>query len=118
MLGTRNTRDHHSKRPKEIRKRSSISYAESLQPMVRSSFIAVIEIAANEPKKLVESLRPAGVSIQAPIHLGEKIVENGHEVGSGGTFSNDGLHYNFLEGSFPTTDPYVGREAFDTFFIA
>ena len=45
------------------RKRSSISYAESLQPMVRSSSIAVIEMAANEPKELVESLRPAGVSI-------------------------------------------------------
>ena len=72
MLGARNTRDHHSKRPKEIRKKSSISYDESLQPMVRSSSIAVIEMAANEPKELVESLRPAGVSIQAPIHLSEK----------------------------------------------
>ena len=63
MLGAHYTRDHHSKRPKEVRKRSSISYAESLQPMVRSSSIAVIEMAANEPKELVESLRPAGVSI-------------------------------------------------------
>ena len=98
MLGTRNTRDHHSKRPKEIRKRSSISYAESLQPMVRSSSIAVIEMSANEPKELVESLRPAGVRIQVPIHLGEKIIENDREAGSRGTFSNDVFHDNFWRG--------------------
>ena len=53
------------------------TYTESLQPMVRGSSVSVIEMAANEPKELAESLRPAGVSIEAPVHLAKKIVENG-----------------------------------------
>ena len=64
MLGARNTRDHHSKRPKEIRKKSSISYDESLQPMVRSSSIAVVKVATDAPKESSACLRTADAGIQ------------------------------------------------------
>lgn len=43
-----------------------------MQPLERGSFVAVVEVAVDEPKELVRGLRPAGVGIKARLYLGKK----------------------------------------------
>jgi len=118
MLRACDARYNHSERPKKIRKRSTVGYAKSLQPLERSSSVSVVEVAVDEAKELVKSLRPAGVGIQAPVHLRKKIVEHGGEVGGRRSVSDNGFHNNLLKGSFPTTDPVLSVKALYTSFVA
>ena len=117
-IETRNARNYHFERSKRLRKGGPISYSKTMQPLKRGGSVAVVKVAADEAMELVEGLWSGGVGIKAPFHLCEKLVEHAGEVGGRGAVSDDCFHNHFLEGSFPTSDPDVGREALGTLVIA
>ena len=75
-----------------------------MQPLERGSSVAVLKVAADEAKKLVEGLWSGGLGTKARFYLGERIVEHGGEVGGRETVSDDSFNNHFLEGSFSTSD--------------
>ena len=117
MLGAGDARNHHSISRKKKKRRRTIRYPKSVKPMERGISIAVVEMGTDEPNEQVESIRAVGVGTQAPVYLRKKNEEDAREIGGGGLVSGDGFADHFMERSFPTADPCIGREAFGTLIV-
>lgn len=53
-------------------------------------------MTTDKPKKQVEHLWVADVSIQGPVYLREKIVDDKREIGERGSVSGDGVQDHFM----------------------